>query len=246
MNKRPASPRQYDEVAGRLRDLVIEGSLQPGARLPNETALAREYGVSRATLREALRSLSAQSLIRTAKGAGGGSYVTRPSVDGVSSFLHSSLTLMAGAEEITVDELLEARELLEVPAARLAAARIDDAGIQRLRDQIPSEPMRLGVSEQFVYNQDFHSVVIASSGNALLAIAAQPIFGVLHTNLSRSKLGARFHRSVNDEHRSIAAAIASGDADLAAEEMHDHLVHIRPYYEQAWRSRRDVRPSGSG
>jgi DNA-binding FadR family transcriptional regulator len=238
MKERSASPRQYDEVAEQLRALVVKGSLRPGARLPNETALAREYGVSRATLREALRSLAAQNLIRTAKGAGGGSYVTLPSVDGVSSFLHSSLSLMAGAEDITVDELLEARELLEVPAARLAARRIDAAGLERLHAEIPSEPLRLGASEQFVYNRDFHSVVIGSSGNALLAIAARPIFDVLHTSLSRSKFGARFHRSVNDEHRAIAAAIAAGDAEAAAAEMHDHLAHIRPYYERAWRRRR--------
>jgi DNA-binding FadR family transcriptional regulator len=237
MKGRSTRSRQYDEVAERLRDLVVEGSLRPGARLPNETALAREYGVSRATLREALRSLAAQNLIRTAKGAGGGSYVTLPSVDGVSSFLHSSLSVMAGAEDITVDELLEARELLEVPAARLAAQRIDAAGLERLREQIPGEPLRLGANEQFVYNQDFHSVVIASSGNALLTIAAQPIFEVLHTSLARSTFGARFHRSVNDEHRAIAAAIADGDGEGAATEMHAHLAHIRPYYERAWRRR---------
>jgi DNA-binding FadR family transcriptional regulator len=238
VRRRPTGSRQSDEVAEALRELVLAGLLPPGSRLPNETALAREYGVSRATLREALRSLAAQQLIRTAKGAGGGSYVTLPSVDGVASSLHSSLTLMAGAEDITVDELLEARELLEVPAARLAAQRIDAAGLERLRAQIPPVPLTLGPSAQFVYNQDFHSIVISSSGNALLEIAAQPIFAVLHTHLSRSRLGARFHRSVNDEHRAIAAAIAAGDDELAAVEMHDHLAHIRPYYEKAWRSAR--------
>jgi GntR family transcriptional repressor for pyruvate dehydrogenase complex len=232
------SPRQSDAVAGRLRDLVFDGALQPGVRLPNETALAQEFGVSRPTLREALRSLAAQDLIRTAKGAGGGSYVTLPSRLGVSRFLHSSLTLMAGAEDISLDELLEARELLEVPAARLAATRIDAAGLERLREQIPHEPMRLPATEQFAYNQDFHSVVIEASGNTLLSIAAQPIFGVLQRNLARSRLGARFHRLVNDEHVAIAAAIAAGDADAAAAEMQGHLRHIRPYYEQAWRTRR--------
>jgi len=65
--------KQYEQVAEQLRTLVVAGTLQPGARLPNEEVLAREYGVSRATLREALRSLAAQDLIRTSKGAGGGS-----------------------------------------------------------------------------------------------------------------------------------------------------------------------------
>jgi DNA-binding FadR family transcriptional regulator len=219
-----------------LRALVIGGTLQPGSRLPNEAVLAREFGVSRATLREALRSLAAQDLIRTAKGAGGGSFVTLPSVEYLSSFLHSSITLMADANGVTLDQLIEVRELLEVPAARLAARRRTDDELERLRDTIPDEPLRMGPDQQFVYNQDFHSVVIECCDNALLEIAAQPIFGVLQRNLARTKLGERFHRSINDQHRSIAAAIEAGDADAAGGEMHEHLAYLRPYYERAWQA----------
>ncbi len=225
-------------MAERLRALVVDGELQPGSRLPNEAVLAQEFGVSRTTVREALRSLAAQSLIRTAKGAGGGSYVTLPSVDGVSDFLHSSITLMADAEDVTLEELLEARELLEVPAARLAARRRSEAQLERLRATIPDEPLRLGTQEQFVYNQDFHTVVIEGCGNALLAMAAQPIFSVLQRNLARSTLGRRFHRAINEHHRAIAAAIEVGDAEAAGGEMHAHLEYLRPYYEKAWRRQR--------
>ena len=225
-------------MAERLRALVVGGELRPGSRLPNEAVLAQEFGVSRATLREALRSLAAQSLIRTAKGAGGGSYVTLPSVDGVSDFLHSSITLMADAEDVTLEELLEARELLEVPAARLAAKRRSDAELERLRAAIPDEPLRLPAQEQFLYNRDFHWVVLEGCGNTLLAMAAQPIFGVLQRNLARSVLGAPFHRAVNDQHRAIAGAIEAGDAGAAEGEMHAHLEYLRPYYEKAWRRQR--------
>jgi DNA-binding FadR family transcriptional regulator len=228
------SRKAYEQVAEHLRARVVEGTLQPGARLPNEEVLAREFGVSRATLREALRSLAAQSLIRTAKGAGGGSYVTSPSAEGVSSFLHSSFTLMADADDVTIEELLEARELLEVPAARLAAQRRSEDELERLRETIPDRPLRLGPDQQFVYNQDFHLVVLDWCGNTLLSIAAQPIFGVLQRNLARSKLGVRFHRAINDQHRTIAAAIEAGDAETAGAEMSAHLEFLRPYYEQAW------------
>ena len=227
--------RQYEQIAEQLRTLVVDGTLQPGARLPNEAVLAREYGVSRATLREALRSLAAQDLIRTAKGAGGGSYVTLPSVEHMSSFLHSGITLLSDANDVSLEDLLEARELLEVPAARLAANRRDDDELERLRETIPEEPLRMGPDQQFVYNQDFHSVVIDCCDNALLAIAAQPIFGVLQRNLARTKLGERFHRAINDQHRSIAAAIEAGDAEAAGGEMQAHLAYMRPYYERAWR-----------
>src|SRR4029077_18641965 len=224
------------QVAEQLRTLVVRGTLQPGARLPNEEVLAREFGVSRATLREALRSLAAQDLIRTAKGAGGGSFVTLPSVEHVSSFLHSSITLMADANDVSLEDLLEARELIEVPAARLAAGRRTSDEGDLLRPAIPGKPLRMGPDQQFVYNQDFHTVVIDCCDNALLAIAAQPIFGVLQRNLARTKLGEKFHRAINDQHRTIAAAIEAGDADAAGGEMHAHLEFLRPYYERAWQA----------
>jgi len=230
--------KQYELVAERLRQRVVHGELQPGERLPNEAVLATDYGVSRATVREALRVLATQSLIRTSKGAGGGSYVTLPSVGGVSDYVQSSISLLADADDVTLEELLEARELLEVPAARLAAERRTEEELERLRDAIPDEPLRLGTQRQFVYNQDFHLAVIDGCRNALLAIAAQPVFAVLQRNLARSKLGARFHRTINEHHRAIAAAIEAGDADAAGGEMYDHLEYLRPYYERAWRSAR--------
>lgn len=230
--------KQYEVVAERLRQKVVHGELPPGSRLPNEATLAGDFGVSRATVREALRVLAAQNLIRTSKGAGGGSYVTLPSVNGVSDFVESSITMLSDADDVTLAELLEARELLEVPAARLAALRCSEGEVERLRDSIPDEPLRLGTQKQFVYNKDFHQLVIDGCRNSLLAIAAQPVFAVLQRNLARSKLGAKFHRTINDHHRLIASAIEAGDADAAGGEMHAHLEYLRPYYERAWRSAR--------
>lgn len=228
-------PKAYEQVADQLRQLIVTEELARGARLPNELQLADEFGVSRATVREALRLLAAQDLIRTAKGAGGGSYVTVPSAKHVSESLRSGLGLMTSSAEVTLEELLEVRELLEVPAARLAARRRSEEHVERLRASIPGEPLRLGTRAQFAYNADFHSTLIAASGNNLLAIAAQPVFAVLQTRLSRSRLGGTFHRAVNDHHREIAAAVESAEEQTAGELMHEHLAFLRPYYEQAWR-----------
>jgi DNA-binding FadR family transcriptional regulator len=227
--------KAYEQVAETLRGRVVAGELEPGQRLPTETALAAEYGVSRATVREALRLLAAQNLVRTAKGATGGSYVTLPSADHLSESLRSGLGLLAETKDVSLEELLEARELLEVPAARLAASRRREEDLERLRAAIPGEPLRLGTEEQFVYNRDFHSIVIEASCNTLLLIAAQPVFGVLQTRLARATLGGRFHRTINDHHRAIAAAIDAGDAEGAAGEMLAHLEYLRPFYEKAWR-----------
>jgi len=223
-----------------LREEIHDRVRPRGARLPNEVALAEQFGVSRATVREALRLLAAQNLIRTAKGAGGGSYVTVPSAQHLSESLRSGLGLLTAAQDVTLEELLEARELLEVPAAQIAARRRTDEHVERLRTAIPAEPLRLGTREQFIYNADFHTIVIEACGNTLLTIAAQPIFGVLQTHLARSKLGRRFHRAINEHHREIAAAISAGDERASREQMYEHLEFLRPYYERAWR---DVRAS---
>jgi len=227
--------KAYEQVADQLRDLIVSGKLARGERLPNETVLAREFGVSRATVREALRLLTAQSLIRTAKGAGGGTYVTMPTVDHVSEFLNSALNLLAAAEHVTLDELLEAREALEVPAARMAALRRTNEAVEDLRAAIPPDPDMLGPTEQFEYNADFHTSIIAAAGNGFLMMAAQPLFSILQTQLARSSLGARFHQGINDQHRAIVAAIDAGDGRAAEKEMRAHLEWLRPHYERTWR-----------
>jgi DNA-binding FadR family transcriptional regulator len=227
--------KAYEQVADQLRELIMSGELAPGERLPNEALLAREFGVSRATVREALRVLAAQNLLRTAKGAGGGSYVTLPTVDHISEFLRSNINLLTESRDLTLEELVEARLLLEVPAARLAARRRDQTDVDRLRASIPGEPMKLDGQEQFAHNKDFHSVLIDASRNSLLSIATQPVFSALHTKLARYTLGRRFHRGINDHHRLIVQAIEAADEDAAAAEMQSHIEFLVPFYERAWR-----------
>jgi GntR family transcriptional repressor for pyruvate dehydrogenase complex len=162
--------------------------------------------------------------------------VTVPSASDISQSLRSGLGRLASAEHVTLDELLEARGLLEVPAAQLAARRRAEDDMSRLRESIPADPLRLGADEQFLYNRDFHAVVIEASGNTLLAVAAQPIFDVLRTHLSRSTLGRGYHRAINIHHRRLADAIEARDEVAAGVEMRDHLEFLRPYYERAWRA----------
>ena len=225
--------KAFEQVADQLRELVVTGALAPGQRLPTEADLAQEFGVSRATVREALRLLSAQNLVRTARGAGGGSYINVPTFGQMSQLLSSNLTLMRS--ELSLDSLLEARELLEVPAARLAASRRSPEQLEELRETIPHKPLNLPVEQQFVHNRDFHVRLVQASGNPLLLIAAEPIFVVLQTHLVRTDVSDAAQRAINREHRQIAAAIESGDADAAEDAMHKHLRSLRPGYERSWR-----------
>jgi DNA-binding FadR family transcriptional regulator len=228
--------KAYEQVADQLRELIVSGALAPGERLPIESALARDFGVSRATIREALRVLAAQGLVRTSKGAMGGSFVTLPTVDHISSFVEANVGLLTETRHVTLEELLEARELVEVPAARLAASRRSDADLERLRSTVPADDLDLGSAEEFTYNAEFHSCVLEASRNTLLTVSAQPIFTVLQTHLARSSLPRSFHVSIHAHHLRILEAVEAGDADGAATEMREHLAFLRPFYERAWKS----------
>ena len=87
-------------------------------------------------------------LIRTTKGTGGGSYVTLPTVDHISEFLRASLVVLSEAERVSLGDLLEVRELVEVPAARLAAQRSTGDDVRRLRESIPENSIRITTQEQ--------------------------------------------------------------------------------------------------
>lgn len=237
--------KSYEQVADQLRSLIVSGRLPQGGRLPTETQLAHELGVSRATVREALRLLAAQGLVRTAKGQAGGSYVTLPTVDHISESLSSNITLLADARDLTLEELIEVRELLEVPAARLAARRRREGDAERLRATIPPDKPALDTQSEFVNNRDFHATLIECCDNRLLQIAAQPVFSALQTSLSRSGLPRVFHRSIHAHHRRIVDAVEAGDEDDAAREMHEHLAFLLPYYEKAWKAARLPLASGA-
>jgi GntR family transcriptional repressor for pyruvate dehydrogenase complex len=223
----------YEDVARELRGMILHGELAPGERLPPEADLASQFGVSRATIREALRLCAGQDLIRTAEGSMGGSFVAEPNGGRVAESLRSGLDLLTGVSEVSVHDLLEMRFLLEVPAARLAAERRAEDDVERLREASPIELLELSATDQFSHNQEFHSVLLEASGNPILPISALPIFAVLQRNMRRSA-DAAFHRTINDDHHAIAAAIAAGDPDAAELSMAKHLDFLRPYYEDAW------------
>jgi GntR family transcriptional repressor for pyruvate dehydrogenase complex len=235
--------KAYEQVYDQLRELIVGGQLARDQRLPNEAVLAREFGVSRGTVREALRLLAAHGLIRTAKGAGGGSFVTLPTVDHLSRFLQANLSLLNESHDVSAEEMLEARELLESFAARMAALRRSPADLARLRSCIIDDPAQLGSEQQFAYNAGFHTGLLDASGNTLLALAAQPIFGILQTNMRRREIAVQTLRRVNEDHRAILVAVEDGDPDAAEERMREHLAMLRETYVRLWtRHGRQHRP----
>jgi len=219
----------YSRVAGELRKLILDGELMPGERLPVEVDLAEHYGVSRSTVREALRSLTTENLTVTTRGVTGGTFVNRPDTVQVSDSLTTGLGFLAVAEKLTVAELLEARELLEVPASKKAAEMRTPEQLERILGSLPAQAGP-EVAPTFDTNVGFHVRIVEASGNRLLEVITRPIFYVLQTRFLRDAAPRRFWRNVDTDHRRIAKAIEGGDGDLAAKEMTEHLARLHTTY----------------
>jgi GntR family transcriptional repressor for pyruvate dehydrogenase complex len=222
----------YHQVADQLRDLILGGDLKPGERLPNEPELSAMFGVSRSTVREALRALSSQNLITTTRGVAGGSVVAHPDPQHISDFLETSIGLLSGNRKVSVTELLEIRQFLEVPAARLAATRRTDDDLETLHRAIDEERDTTAGSRSFEGRRVFHTTILNASGNALLDIVTRPIFRVIETRFRREEAAPDFWAAVHADHERILACIELGDAEGAAHEMGQHLGHLATTYER--------------
>jgi GntR family transcriptional repressor for pyruvate dehydrogenase complex len=222
----------YHQVAEQLRSLILGGELGPGARLPTEPELSTMFGVSRSTVREALRVLSSQHLVVTTRGATGGTSVAFPEPEYIGDFLEASFGLMSGADTVTVDQFLELREQIEVPAARLAAERRSESDLVALKGCLshgPSEPDDTAAGEE---RAAFHQVLLESAGNPLLSVVARPVIGVLRGHFLRELAPPQFWHGLTRDHEQIFSLIQAGDADGAGKAMQKHLARMRPVYVQ--------------
>lgn len=224
-------PPAYQALAEKLRDRILSGELAPGQRLPIEPELSAEYGVSRSTVREALRVLASQNLIATSRGVLGGSFVAHPQPNQISGYLQRSLTLLTGARTpgISIEDLLEARELLEVPAAGLAAFRRTETDLDALQRALAD---RRGVDSvrRDELGVDFHDALVRTAGNPLVEVLVRPLYGVLDDRFSKSNMNAEFWRRLDDDHRRIYEAVRDGDPEAAKESTRAHLEALRPAY----------------
>jgi DNA-binding FadR family transcriptional regulator len=226
-----ASRLAYREVADRLREQILDGQFHAGERLPSEAELCGLYGVSRSTVREALRMLSSQRLVKTSRGVGGGSQVARLEPGDVMELLHDGICMLARSDQATVAELLEARDLLEIPAARLAALRGTPEQLERLRETIPATTGDIEHDRIFEVNRGFHEVLLEMAGNRLIQVVTEPLFSVMQVRYLRDMAGPVYWEDVLADHQTILGAVAAGDGGGAARAMADHLAHMRLTYE---------------
>jgi GntR family transcriptional repressor for pyruvate dehydrogenase complex len=212
--RRPAragrGPTVTDEAIAKIREMIVSGKWRPGDRLPREADLALQLGLSRNSLREAVRALSLVRVLEVRQGDG--TYVSSLEPD----LLLETTTFVAHLlQDHTVLELFEVRRLLEPAAAALAAVRMDDDDRRLVRSELDRMLAAEGVEALVAADMAFHSVIARAAGNAVL--------GALLDGLAARTMRARLWRGRADqqalavtvsEHVRIYEAIMSRDPEL--------------------------------
>ena len=204
-------PTVTDEAIDKVREMIVSGRWRPGDRLPREADLALQLGLSRNSLREAVRALALVRVLEVRQGDG--TYVSSLEPD----LLLETTTFVAHLlQDHTVLELFEVRRLLEPAAAALAAVRMDEAARCALRAELDRMRAAAAVEELVDADMAFHALIARAAGNAVL--------GALLDGLAARTMRARLWRGRTDEqaraetlaeHQRITEAIMSRDPELS-------------------------------
>lgn len=207
-------PKSSDVLADRLREEILSDAYQPGVALPTERELVSATGLSRGSVREALRILEAQGLVHTRAGRYGGTTVSQPTTD----HLANHINLYAKGRSIPMTALVEVRLALEPMVAALAAERHTPEdlatlhGIAKRIEQAAEGDLPAFLEE----NVNWHDAIAAASHNDLLHAFATSVSGLMFEASQLEEFGsAEVRQRVCHAHQRILEAIEAGDADLA-------------------------------
>ncbi|UFS58349.1 FadR/GntR family transcriptional regulator [Subtercola endophyticus] len=207
-------------IVQRLEALITSGELTPGERLPPEREMATQLGVSRNSLREALRELESRRLISREQGRG--TTVLGPTT--AADELANLDTLIAPGH---LRDATELRELIEPRAAGLAALRATRASLAQLRDNLATTAQDLTPSASLEQSLRFHSLLAQASGNLLIArLHAMTMEWTSDVEIDSHRT-KKARRLAHDEHLAIYEAVEGGRVADAERLMIEHLVSVR-------------------
>jgi GntR family transcriptional regulator, transcriptional repressor for pyruvate dehydrogenase complex len=219
MNLRTAKKVTAAElVIGRIRALIEAGEVRSGDRLPPERDLARQLGVSRPSVRSGLKSLAAMGVVQIRQGAG--TFIT----GGPPVLASEPLSFLAALHGFTRAQMFEARLVLEVAVAGLAAERAAPEKVMAISDETTEMFASLDAPGTFLdHDIRFHQAVAAASDNPILASLVEMVSKLFY-QLRRESIGpATDKKQAAEEHRLVYQAIRAHDADRAREAMANHL-----------------------
>ncbi len=220
--------RAFEEIAEQIRKELSNRRLKAGDRLPPERALAEQFGVSRNTLREALRSLENAGLLRLQKGASGGAFVRESTGDAIITGLRDMFHLGA----IRPEDLTEARVLVESVVVRMACERATPEDIAALNANIEKAEdaarAKIYFYDQAAIHLDFHRLLGRATKNPVMVIVIEALIDVMEHFIK--EIGQSRNRWVLPSRRRFMKHFEARDCDAAVAEMEQHLERLNRYY----------------
>ena len=208
------SERDYSQqIAQTIRDAIISGDLPVDGRLPSESDLAARFNVSRPTVREALKRLAAQNLIRTQRGATGGAFVNRLSFEQAQGHMVTTATLLLSMNAVDFETAVEARFALERACVALACARRTPAHLASLRAEIARQGTH-GLSDEDFCASDvaFHRALVNAAGNPVLAWHLAGAVEAMQPLMNMITFTARSRARIIALHEALTLALEAGKA----------------------------------
>jgi GntR family transcriptional repressor for pyruvate dehydrogenase complex len=220
--------RAFEEIADQIRTELVSRRLRPGDRLPAERVLAEQFGVSRNTLREALRSLENSGLLRLQKGATGGAFVRESTGDAIITGLRDMFHLGA----IEPEHLTEARVLIESIAVRSACERATAEDIEALNANIAAAERavreKINFYDQAGIHLDFHRILARATKNPVMVIVMEALVDVMQHFIRT--IGQQRNPWVLPSRRRFMKHFEARDSDAAVAEMEQHLERLNRHY----------------
>lgn len=221
------------QIAEQIRRGILRGELRPGRRLPPESELAAEFAVSRGTIRETMKLLSAAQLVESTRGATGGTFVRLPEPESVAATIGDSIRLWFNAGNTSLAEINDARAWIERGCVVMAARNRSDADLEQIRATVVAmEAPGIDIDEMLAIDIDFHVAVCQAAHNAVLELAMNAIHLVRpYTNTMLVPLLPI--ATIAEHHRAIYEGLRAADVDSARAAFDRHIVYLDEVREQA-------------
>ncbi len=218
------------QIAKKLRNAIIEGTLLVDERLPSEKELCDRFSVSRPTVREALKRLAAQNLIRTQRGASGGAFVNRISYNDAYPRHITTSTLLLSMNDITFETACEARFAIEQACIPLAAKRREPDHLAEMRAEIHRQGQE-GLSDVGFCDSDvsFHKAMVHAAGNPVLRFQIASAIEAMQPLMNMITFTQRNRAMIIGIHTTIADAIENHDPIVASSgltELADYTISL--------------------
>jgi len=221
------------QIAEQIRSAILQGDLQVDERLPTEEELAARFSVSRPTIREALKRLAAQHLIRSRRGPAGGTFVTRPSTEEMSDALTGTATLMVSLGEFDLDSISEARREMEQLCLTLAVQRRTKSQLAELAAALHQQQQPISDEEFCSADIRFHRALVDATANPVLQFNMYTVIEALQplTNMLANRF--RDRDIIIQHHQALYDAIASQQIEPARQALDQLIDYLSSQYSKA-------------